>query len=529
MRYEACSLQLTLALADRLDAERSGTFVEIGLGTSDYYFVEFADKGFKALTVEPLPTENLLTTCNKYDVPIEISAIAEEDGCVTIYLGQYKSQPNVNLSSLNRDWWGSGREERQVNSLRFESLLTKYSVNSVTALKLDVEGSELAIVDQLRLLPQRLLPRLVQFEYGGGGSKHTQLGGWSATYFERTSAALAVLRSLGYEWLLLVDRDLPAVTSSWLTDAGSLGRAFHPLSHVGNAIVCKDGSLRQTINLSELCQPFVDYPQPLAVSLARLGSDQATHSFKWVVPHVIARQYRSKGRPLKVLEYGPGCNTEQFVKSLVCEQLVSVEDNADWYHRFAAVALSDPSVEVDYHLVEVRSAKGKAYHGGHCWTEAEILAYSHYPLRYGSNYFDIIFIDSGDRQDEVSIMDRTYLGWPIRNLCLELAHSLLTKGGVVILHDFPGPYHRMNRALSQSVRAFQYVDEFEEFCTTVLSDSPDVTCVRTSIDYSYRLGRLSRLVARLLYRSGRTWHRNRLANPLMKRMMRLDDPSPSNP
>ena len=529
MQYEGCSRQLTLELADRLDADRRGTFVEIGLGTSDYYFVDFAKRGFKALAVEPLPTENLLTTCDYYGVPIEISAIAEEDGPVRMYLGQYKGQPNVNLSSLNRDWWGSGAEERQVNSLRFESLLTKYSVDSVTALKLDVEGSELAIVDQLRLLPQRLLPSLVQLEYGGGGSKETQLGGWSAKYFERTSAALAVLRSLGYEWLLVVDRDLPAVRSSWLGDTDSLGEAFHPLSHVGNAIVCKNGSLRHTINLAELCAPFADYPQPLAMTLARTGSDKATHSFKWLVPHAIAQQYEAKRRPLRVLEYGPGCNTEQFVKSLVCEKLVSVEDNANWYHRFAQVALSDPSVDVDYHLVEVGSAKGKAYHGGHCWTEGEILAYSQYPLRYGSSYFDIIFIDSGDRQDEVSIMGRAYLGWPIRNLCLELAHSLLTTGGVVILHDFPGPYHRMNRALSQSVRSFRYVDEFEEFATSVLSDSAHVTCVRTSIEQTYRLGRFSRLVARLLHRSGRTWHSSRLANPLMKRMMRLDDPSPSTP
>jgi FkbM family methyltransferase len=517
-----------MVLANVSDPARNGTFVEIGVGTSDYYFVQFAEKGFQTLAVEPLPTKTLLTTCDKYNVPLEISVVAEENGHVPIYLGQYSGPPNVKLSSLNADWWGSSREDREVPSLRFDSLLAKYAIKSVTALKVDVEGSELAIVNQLKFVPKEVLPRLVQFEYGGGGSKHGQLGGWSPKYFGRTCTTLEVLQSLGYEWLLLVDRDLPAVRSVWLPDTNSLGEVFHPLSHVGNAIVCKDGSLRQTVDLADLCRAYVDYPQTLATSLARLGSDQATHSFKWVVPHVIAQQYETKRRPLRVLEYGPGCNTEQFVKSLVCEHLVSVEDNAEWYHRFAPAALSDAAMEVDYHLIEVRSAKDKAYDGGHCWTESEILAYSHYPVKYGSGYFDIVFVDSGDRQDEVTLAGRTYLGWPIRNLCLELAHSLLAPGGVVVLHDFPGPYPGMIRALSKNVQAFKYSEQFEEFGTTVLSHSLDLTCLRAQINQSYRLGPFTRLIARLLNRSGLTWHRSRIANPLMKRLMRLSDPTASH-
>ncbi|MCT7970702.1 FkbM family methyltransferase [Laspinema olomoucense] len=467
-----------------LDPERQGTAIEIGVGTQDYYFVDFVKAGFPTLAVEPAPAEELRVTCQRLNVPLEQAAIAEKNGEVTLYLGEYEGQLNVNLNSLNPDWWGVvnpqqsefPHQKRTLASLKvpaftLKTLLQNRGIERLSILKVDTEGSEFGIINGLREIPPQTLPSLVQFEYGGGGDRQSQEGGWNPKYFQNTLDCLEVLKALGYEWLVLIDRDLPRPYSLALQEITNLAEIFHPLSHVGNAIACKTRHITSRINLESLCQPYLNYSHKLAQSLVNLGSSKIVHSFKYLLPYVIIHQYKIKRRPLRVLEYGPGCNTEQFIKSLVCQQIVSVEDNAGWYEKFAPIVQSAQGIDIDYRLIQVKSEEGKAYLGGHCWTESEILEYCEYPLKYGPGYFDIIFVDAGDRQDEVTIKGRTYPGCPVRNICLELAHTLLADQGVVVLHDVPGPFPTINQSLVEPIKTFSGVKSFPQVCTTVLSNS----------------------------------------------------------
>ncbi|WP_261204510.1 FkbM family methyltransferase [Laspinema sp. D2d] len=467
-----------------LDPERQGTAIEIGVGTQDYYFVDFVKAGFPTLAVEPAPVEELRVTCQRLNVPLEQAAIAEKNGEVTLYLGEYQGQLNVNLNSLNPDWWGvvkpqesdSFRQRRTPTSLNvpaftLKTLLQNRAIERLSILKVDTEGSEFGIINGLREIPPQTLPSLVQFEYGGGGDRQSQEGGWNPKYFQSTLDCLEVLKDLGYEWLVLIDRELPRPCSFSLQEITNFADIFHPLSHVGNAIACKTRHITSQINLDTLCQPYLNYSKKLAESLVTLGSSKIVHSFKYILPYVIAHQYKIKGRPLRVLEYGPGCNTEQFIKSLVCQQVVSVEDNAGWYEKFAPIVKSAQGIDIDYRLIEVKSEEGKAYLGGHCWTESEILEYCEYPMKYGPGYFDIIFVDAGDRQDEVTIKGHTYPGCPVRNICLELAHTLLADQGVVVLHDVPGPFPTINRSLVAPIQTFSVVKSFPQVCTTLLSNA----------------------------------------------------------
>lgn len=506
MKYEACSRHLLTTFATILDPNRQGAAIEIGVGTQEYYFVDFVKRGFPTLAVEPMPTDDLVRSCQQFQVPLEAAAISDKDGPVTLYLGEYEGDRNINLNSLNPDWWGvatQGKERLdldiaspglsetssprvQVPSFTLKSLLQKWAIERVSILKLDTEGSELAIIQGLREIAPAQLPDIVQFEYGGGGSRQSQQGGWTMKYFNSAIASLEILKSLGYQWILLIDWHLPVVKSFSIAEIENFAEIFHPISHVGNAILCKNAQLVQQINLEQLCQPYVDFPREFAKHLVQYGSNEEVHSFKWILPYAIVQQYRLKRRPLRVLEYGPGCNSEQFIASLICKQIVSIEDNEEWYHTFAYVwEAAREEIDIDYQLIDVTSYEGKAYCEGHCWTEEEILSYVEYPLKYGRGYFDIIFIDAGDRQDEVTIKGRTYSGWPIRNLALELAHSLLSDKGVAIVHDVPGPFPEMTRALASNIHRFNYTLAVSEFCTTVLSDTLDLTPLANSLRQIY--------------------------------------------
>lgn len=265
----------------------------------------------------------------------------------------------------------------------------------------------------------------------------------------------------------------------------------------------------------------ISYSGSKVNELIHLGTEEGVHSFKWIIPYVIGHQFEIKQRSLRILEYGPGCNSEQFLTSNVCEHLVSIEDNSEWYEKFASTISKVPAVEVDYKFIEVKSIEGKAYHGGHCWTEEEILSYAEYPLKYGNRYFDIIFIDAGDRQDNVTIRGKTYRGWPIRNIALELAHSLLIDKGVAIIHDIPGPYPKMNKALGDNTRTFKHTYPVEEFYTTILSDSLDLVPLKQYIRKRYRLGFHTWIIPRFLRSREVTWYQYKITRSLMKSWMRL--------
>lgn len=201
-----------------------------------------------------------------------------------------------------------------------------------------------------------------------------------------------------------------------------------------------------------------------------------THSFGYVLPYIIEEEHRRKGRLLKVLEYGPGCNTEQFLESNLCSLIVSVEDNLSWYNKFDEEIIKKyPKSKIDYKLIKITSPEGKAHDGGHCWTESETNSYVYYPNKYGNNFFDIIFIDAGDRSDKCVLNGVKYnKGWPIRNMCLVNVVKLINDG-IVVLHDFPTKrFKRMHNALRSNVNKFKFVYKIKRYETTLLSNTVEV-------------------------------------------------------
>ncbi len=485
MKFEACSRHLMTTFATILDPQRQGAAIEIGVGTQDYYFVDFAQVGFPTLAVEPAPAEEVLRTCRELNVPLEQAAIAEEEGEVTLYLGEYKGQLNVNLNSLNPDWWGvanptnspgspdaNSRGTLQVPALTLKTLLKKRSIERLSILKVDTEGSEFGIINGLREIPPESLPILVQFEYGGGGDCQSQEGGWNLKYFKSTLDCLKVLKDLGYEWLLLIDRDLPVPYSFYIQEITNFEDIFHPLSHVGNAIACKTLPITSEVNLHSLCYPYLNYSRKLAQSLVDLGSSERVDSFKYILPYLIVEQYKIKRRPLRVLEYGSGCNTEQFIGSLVCHQLVSVEDNPERYKKITPLIKSAGSkIDIDYRLIELKNKKSTFYLEKNVFTESEISAYCEYPLKYGEGHFDIIFIHVGDRLHELTATSETNPGFLVSNLCLKLSHTLLAENGVVLVHGIPSLFSQIHPALESGIKRFSSIKSFPEFYTTVLSNS----------------------------------------------------------
>ncbi len=239
MDYELMSRRLLTSLAVAFDVNSQGAAIDIGCGDDDAYLRKFVEHGFRTLAVEPLVSNKLRGKCFWAGATLERVAISDTDGHATMYLGQFRGSPTLALSSLHADWWGSSQETREVPTMRLDTLLAKWNIDKITILKMDVEGGELAIISQLQSFPPDLLPTLVQFEYGGGCPKSKGGGGWSEKYFSRTCECLSILQGLGYKWVALVERELPAMLYGSLAGVSDPSSLFPPVAHVGNMIVCK--------------------------------------------------------------------------------------------------------------------------------------------------------------------------------------------------------------------------------------------------------------------------------------------------
>lgn len=532
MKFEECSKSLLSNLANVIGDGKDGYFIEIGAGTFDYYFIDFVNKGYKSLVVEPIPCENLLNICEKNNVNIEKSCISDKEGFTTMYIGKFDGKNNTNLSSLNKDWWGSGTDTIDIPSLKLESLIKKWNITKIAVLKLDTEGSEYTIIKSFNNIPKVSLPYVIQFEYGGGGKKMDKKGGWESKYFKNTCSIINLLKSLNYKILIIIDRDLPNIKILYLPEINDFEKIFNDYSQVGNAIVCMDEEIIGKINIDNIIKSFIDYPPDLMEKNTHIGLESSTQSYKFILPYVISYKYLNKKKSLNILEYGPGCNTQQFLDSLVSNQLVSIEDNLEWYNKYNKIIEqykdTYQDVEIDYKLINVESIEGKNYHGGHCWTEKEILDYTYYPQKYGNKHFDIIFIDAGDRQDDIIINNKKYYGWPIRNICLEVGHSLLNDDGIVVLHDVPSPHKKMNESLKNNIYNYKYYHEFYEFHTTILSDTLNLSELCEKIEDRYRLNEFTKFITDVFNKNNNSWLNNRLISNLIKKyVMYYDSASPN--
>jgi FkbM family methyltransferase len=194
-------------LLNKYDKEKKGVTIDIGVGSFNFYFEVFHDAGYKTYAIEPLPTENLKKTANNKNIELIEACILDYEGTTNIYSGIFRNADCIDVSSVNQDWWGITEKSkvREVNSLTLKKIVEKYNINRITYLKIDTEGSEYSIIKQLVNFEKILLPKIIEFEYGGGAIKATGIGGWESGYFNKTLNIISTCHKLGYDYLLLFD------------------------------------------------------------------------------------------------------------------------------------------------------------------------------------------------------------------------------------------------------------------------------------------------------------------------------------
>lgn len=278
MHVEPCCQALLAQILPEADRKRSGLAIDIGVGTFAFYCQLFEQLGFTTIAVEPLPTTQLLQMCRCHNIRLIESCISDVDGFVNLYIGNFNCEENLNLNSMRSDWWGSTATARQVRSSSLSNLLADVDAHNITCLKIDVEGMEFSVIQQLLTLQETLLPEVLMFEYGGGGTRESEQGGWSKEIFDGTINSLEILLSLGYQQTILIDS--ADDTKEQVLELKSIvlepTTVFPPQSVYGNIITLRGVQYLES-KIASICQLYQDnqsVPPPLQVpeSLLRRAS-----------------------------------------------------------------------------------------------------------------------------------------------------------------------------------------------------------------------------------------------------------------
>jgi len=265
MHVESCCQALLSNMLPELDRDRAGAAIDIGVGTFAFYCELFDRLGFKTIAAEPLPTDHLRRVCRSRNIRLIETCVSEADGLVDMYVGSFNGQENFNLNSMRSDWWGSSASTRKVRSMTLGSLLAYNVPDSITCMKIDVEGMELSIIKQLQILKEPMLPKAIMFEYGGGGTREKRQGGWSDEMLGETIKCMEVMRSLGYGQSIMVDS--AADTKERIFDLQSVDiepeAMFLPQCIYGN-IICLRRLHYPENKIDAICRPYREnnFPPP---------------------------------------------------------------------------------------------------------------------------------------------------------------------------------------------------------------------------------------------------------------------------
>ncbi|MFN9176059.1 MAG: FkbM family methyltransferase [Synechocystis sp.] len=205
MRVEPCCQALLAALLPQIDPDRQGSCIDVGVGTFAFYCQIFAELGFSAIAVEPLPVKALQKLAQHPNLTLLPVCLSDQDGEQTLYVGKFAGIFNSNFSSLSPQWFGASGQAKQVKTLSLDSLIQQQQITKITCLKLDIEGWEWQVIKQLETVNAALLPEVVMFEYGGGVNRRQNQKGWSPEFFQNTLKSLELLRNIGYGHGLLLD------------------------------------------------------------------------------------------------------------------------------------------------------------------------------------------------------------------------------------------------------------------------------------------------------------------------------------
>jgi FkbM family methyltransferase len=199
MEFEHRTEELLRLLLPKVDPDRLGTCIEIGVGTYHWYCDLFAGAGYRSVAIEPIPAEPFIQRLRQGNIIFHEGVVAEHDGNVTVFLGK---DGDTNLSSIRHDWWAATEHTKTVASMTLATIMRLSGIDRLTCLKVDAEGSESRILKQLLNFPQRLLPSLVVFEFGAAIWSN---GKWLDHFDSDTMECLRILSSCGYGSMRTID------------------------------------------------------------------------------------------------------------------------------------------------------------------------------------------------------------------------------------------------------------------------------------------------------------------------------------
>lgn len=257
MRVEACCQSLLAEILPEIDPKKAGFCIDVGVGNFAFYCEVFAKLGYPTVAVEPLPVKKLKQICDRYPIQLIESCLSNLDGKQTLYLGNFAGLFNTNFSSLSPNWFGSSGKTKEVQSITLLTLLEIIKPTQITCLKLDIEGWEFNVIEQLTHIPKTLLPKVIMFEYGGGVNKNQGQKGWSKEFLEKTLNCLSILKSCGYGFSLMID--FAPRTQEKIFDLRSQDleteQLFSEQAVYGNIISLRDCVISEE-KIHKTCQPY---------------------------------------------------------------------------------------------------------------------------------------------------------------------------------------------------------------------------------------------------------------------------------
>ncbi len=233
---EILSQSIIELLTDTFDPAREGAAIEIGVGTDNFYCLKYSDAGLKCVAVDPVPYPPFLDLSRERKIDFEEACIYDQEGELTLFCNKHSD-----LSSINKDWWGvKSSYQKTVKAILLPTLLEKYGIDLITFLKIDTEGSELEIVKQIADLNISELPRIIEFEYGGGATKQSGEGAWSEKYASKVNDIIRTLQGLGYKQGLILDSSEAIPVFFDLETVKDPSDLFLPHYEYGNLLVFKN-------------------------------------------------------------------------------------------------------------------------------------------------------------------------------------------------------------------------------------------------------------------------------------------------
>jgi len=240
------------------DKNKQGVAIDVGVGTFNFYFKTFAESGYDTFAIEPLPSDLLLSLFKRYKKVKHIEAcLLDKEGQIEIFTGTFNNEDCTDVSSINRDWWGVSEKSssKMVNCITLQHMISEYNIQEITYFKVDTEGSEYSILSQLNSIDFKFLPKIIEFEYGGGSTKKEKIGGWDDKYFSGTVNTISLLASLGYKYLLLFERENEKIKEFILDENTNPSSIFEDYFVYGDIIMLKErryeidnGSIKFNLN-----------------------------------------------------------------------------------------------------------------------------------------------------------------------------------------------------------------------------------------------------------------------------------------